>query len=640
MKKHNAKGLSVVGLVLTLFFSTSAVAEEPDTNPVNVSPLVVTATLTDKSLKEVPGSVEIITRQDLEDNHAQTLSDAVEHAAGLVVTMVTGRNQRPSIRGTGTKHSLVLIDGRRMAAGFKSYTGMEQIPVDMIDRIEVLRGPASALYGSDAIGGVINVITRKTPDAFTLEATVEAGQTTYQEGEFDAGRALVGTRAGDVGFLLSGSFRESNRYDLDGVAPDDADDFQLTAVAGRVSYDFSEDHHLLTGFEYMAKNAKGLRDIERMDRERDADDDRLNLFLEYTGRPTAVSDLLVRVNHSTHAADIEINPETSLIPGAIGDESHSDRTLGQLEARFTTLLFEDHILTIGLEGREEEREDDSGLNHDVDTLSALVQDEYQATDRFYLLLGGRFDEHSDFGSNFAPRASVTVALMDNFRIKASAGQGFRAPDINELFIPVFMKRGKQIYQPNDDLDPETSTSYELSFEGEAGTFHGRVTGFQTDIDDLIEPVFDYAQGSGKKKKSYYTYQNIAEARMRGVELEAGVDLPLGFDLSGNLTFLDTENKDTGEELENRPDVNGSIKLGYTHTDLGLRAILRLNHTGERNYDGGDEEDVTWADAKVTQRILDHLDVFAGIDNITNAYTHRASADLAPSFYYAGLSVRF
>jgi outer membrane receptor for ferrienterochelin and colicins len=295
---------------------------------------------------------------------------------------------------------------------------------------------------------------------------------------------------------------------------------------------------------------------------------------------------------------------------------------------------------VGAEGREESREDDDGLDHDVDNLSFLLQDEYQVTDKFYLLLGGRVDEHSDFGSHFTPRASATYAFMDNLRVKASVGQGFRAPDLNELYIPVYMKRGKEIYLPNEDLDPEESTSFELSLEGEIQKFHGRITAFQTDIDDLIEPVFDYSTGSGSSKKSYYTYQNISEARMRGVEVEAGMDLPMGLDLSGNLTFMDAENRETGQDLENRPDISGSVKLGYTNTDLGLRATLRLNHIGERKFDDGDVEDVTWADFRISKKLARQMEIYAGVNNIANAYTDRGTEALEPMFFYAGLSFRY
>jgi outer membrane receptor for ferrienterochelin and colicins len=632
--KLKPKGLAAAGMAITLFLSPGAWAGESDNDELSVQPLVVTTTMTKKSIKEAPGSVEVITRQNLEDMNAQTLADAVENAVGLVVTTETGRNKRPSIRGTGAKHTLILIDGRRIASGFKSYTGMEQIPVDMIDHIEVVRGPASALYGSDAMGGVINVITRKTPDKFTLEATGELGQTTYAEGELGVGQALVGGGFGDLGFLLSGSYRHKDGYDRDNTTPDDQDDSSLGSVAGRVSYDISKFHHLLTGFEYMEKNAQGLRDIQNMDRERDAEDERLNLFLEYNGKLSPVSKLMLRANHSTHEADIEMDPPTSMTPGAIGDEGHSKRRLDQLEGRFTSLFFDRHMVTIGAEGREEERKDDSGLAHDITNLSFLVQDEYQITDRFYLLLGGRVDEHSDFGSHFSPRASATFALMENFRIKTSAGKGFRAPDINELFIPVYMKRGKIIYQPNSDLDPEESTSFELSLEGEIQKFHGRITGFQNDINDLIEPVFDYTTGSGKRKKDYYIYNNISKARMRGIEMEAGIDLPLGFDIAGNLTFLDAENKDTGESLENRPDISGFVKLGYASPDLGIRTSFRLTYIGEREFDAGNETAVTRADFRISKKLSRQMEFYTGVNNIANAYVDDG---LEPMSFYAGLN---
>ncbi|MEA2059672.1 MAG: TonB-dependent receptor plug domain-containing protein [Thermodesulfobacteriota bacterium] len=367
--KLRLNGLSAFGMAITFLLIPLARAGENATrageNSVNAEAMVVTATMTEKTIKDAPGSIEIITSRDLKDMNAQTLSDAVENAAGLAVTTESGRNMRPSIRGTGTKHTLVLIDGRRMASGFKSFTGMEQVPVDMIDHIEVLRGPASALYGSDALGGVINIITRKTPQKFILEATGETGVSTYSEGELGVARALAGTGFNDFGILLSGSFRNKNGYDRDGVTPDDGDEIQLGSAAARFSYDISKNHQILSGFEYMQKNAKGLRDIQKMDRERDADDDRLNLFLEYNGKPGDLSHIMVRANHSSHDSDIEMDPDTSMIPGALGDENNAQRQLTQLESRFTSLFLDHHMITISAEGREEVREDDTGMDDDI-----------------------------------------------------------------------------------------------------------------------------------------------------------------------------------------------------------------------------------------------------------------------------------
>ena len=635
--KIKQKGLAAALSTLSLLLTPTLWAADPNASTHTAEAVVVTATATEKTAKEAPGVVEIITHQDMEDMNAHTLADAVENATGLIVKTESGRNKRPSIRGTNTKHTLILIDGRRLAAGFKTYTGMEQVPVEMIDHIEVLRGPASALYGSDAIGGVINVITRKTPEKFTLEASGEVGSTGYGEGGLGTGQALIGTRSGQVGLLLSGSVKSKDGYNRDGVTPDDMDDTQMTAVAGRVSYDISPDHRLLSGFEYMDKNSTGLRDLQSMDRERDADDQRLNLFAQYTGKPTPASNLMLRANHSQHEADVDITPEIAAIAGAAGDENHAQHRLDQLEGRFNLLCFDRHLLTFGTEGREEAREDDDGLVHSITNASALVQDEYQITDRLYLLFGGRVDEHSDFGSHFTPRASVTFAFTDHFRIKGSAGKGFRAPDLNELYITEYKKRGKLIYQSNKSLEPEKSVNYELSLEGEIQQFHGRITGFQNDIENLIDTVFDYSTGSGSGKKSYYTYQNISKARLRGVELEAGMDLPLGFDLSGNLTLLDAENRDTGAVLENRPYVSGAGKLGYTRRDLGLRTSLRIVYSGESETAEEQNQAVTRVDFRIAKALGRQMELFAGVKNIFNSYAYEGQE---PVFCYAGLKFKY
>ena len=202
------------------------------------------------------------------------------------------------------------------------------------------------------------------------------------------------------------------------------------------------------------KNATGLRDIEQMERERDADDSRLNYFLEYDGHPTDLSSLMFRVNHSDHENETDFDPPTSMIAGAIGDENNAKRRLDQVEGRFSGMFFSRHLVTVGGEYREEGREDDSGLDDEIDNLSAYLQDEYQVFDPLYLVLGVRWDDHSDFGSQWTPRASLTYRLLDHLRLKAGYGEGFRAPGFLELYVPTYMKRGKQVYEPNADLDPE------------------------------------------------------------------------------------------------------------------------------------------------------------------------------------------
>jgi len=604
---------------------------------VDAGKVVVTATMTEKRVADVPGAVEVITGQELIEMNAQTVADALAEATGLVVTTETGRQKRPSIRGTGNNHTLLLIDGRRLAAGFKDLLGLEQIPLDMIERIEVVRGPASALYGSDAIGGVVNVITKTPSRDLSMGLTAQYGQSIYHEGQEAIGSAYLSDTWGRLGMLLAGGYRDKDGYNRDGVPPDDGDDIEFGSGGGRISFDLNDHHRLLTGLEVVDRNAGGLRNIEQMDRQRDADDRRLNYFLEYAGHPTDLSSLMLRVNHSEHENDYDFDPPTSLIAGAIGDETHAQRRLDQAEGRFSGMFFSRHLVTIGGEYREEGREDDSGLDEDIDNLSAYLQDEIQVVDPLYLVLGVRWDDHSDFGSQWTPRASMTYNILSHLRLKAGYGEGFRAPGFLELYVPTYMKCGKQVFEPNADLTPETSKSYEIGFEGEYRRFSGRVMAFKNSIEDMIEAVYYSSSGTGRSKKDYYQYQNIGDATISGVEAEWTLGLPMGFDLSGNLAYLDAENGDTGEELEGRPDYKGALKLAYHHADMGLKANVRVEYIGERYYADEPEDDVTLVHAYLSKQIMKNVMLFAGIDNI---FDTGADSDIEPTFYYGGVSLRY
>jgi outer membrane receptor for ferrienterochelin and colicins len=618
--------------VAMLAGSATAAEVADDQEVIETEKMVVTATMTEKIMKDAPGAIEVITAQEILDMNAQTVAEAIEEATGLLVTTETGRQQRPSIRGTGNKHTLVLIDGRRVVAGFKDMFGLEQVPVDLIDHIEVVRGPASALYGSDAIGGVVNIITRRPTRRLALGGTMQYGQNGYHEGEETNGRAYVGKATERLGVFLAGGYQKKNGFDRDGVTPDDGDTIKLKSAGGRFTFSLAEGHELLAGFEVTDRETAGLRDMQNVDRLRMVEDERWNGFLQYDGKISPMSRVMLRFNHSEQENEIDFDPTTVMTPGAIGDENNAERWLDQAEARFSGLFFDRHLVTVGTEYRVEGRKDDAGLDDDVENLSVYAQDEYQVFDPLYLVLGCRWDHHSDFGSEWTPRVSATYHILDNLRLKASYGRGFRAPGFMELYVPTYMKRGKQIYDPNPDLDPETSDSYEVGIEGEYGNFQGRLMWFRTEFDDLIDAVWYAFTGTGKKRKDYYQYQNIAEATMEGIEFEGRLKLPYGFAMTGNMTYLDTEDKETGKDLEGRPDYKGTLKLSYRQPRSGWAANLRFNYIGERYYTDENEDDVLLVNTYVAKNITRQWKIFAGADNIFNTGTTRD-----PMFWYTGVS---
>jgi outer membrane receptor for ferrienterochelin and colicins len=598
--------------------------------------VVVTATITEKDLEDAPGSVQVLTAQEIQETGATTVAEALETAVGLMVTGDTGRAQVVSIRGTGNKHSLVLVDGRRRVLGYKDFIDIHQIPVSMVERIEIVRGPNSALYGSDAIGGVVNIITRQTPDRTTAGFAGRYGDHAVEDGEMVEASAYAGTRTGPFGILLSGGYRDQAQWDEDGELPDDQDDEQLGSAAGRLSFDFFDGHELSAGFEYSDWDREGGRFYQNADRNRIGEDQRMDYYLQYEGRIAETRRLLVRAYRSEHENEIGFEPEADVTA-----EEDAKRYLNQVEALFTTPLLERQILSFGGDFRSEGREDSEGADDDLENASLFLQDEIQLFDPLYLVAGIRYDNHSEFGDQWTPRASLIYSFLDNLRLKAAYGWGFRAPSISELYVTSYRQRGKIVYEPNADLEAEESVSYEVGLEGEVGPFRGGVTAFRNEIENLIEPVFQYSTGSGKQKISYYTYENIAEATTQGVELEALLHLPLNFDLSGHLTYLDTENEETGEDLEGQPNYKGSLKLAYAFAQWGIRTHIRMDYVGEMYYADGDQSSYTLWNAYLSKQFGEYFNLFAGVDNIFDEQESRDGVTyLDPMLYYAGFKIEY
>lgn len=597
---------------------------------VDLDRMVVTATMTEKELEKAPGSIEVIDEREIIEMNAGTLAEALENAADIMVVTAEGKQKAPRIRGMESIHSLVLIDGRRLPSGFKGIVDLEHIPVETIERIEIVRGPASALYGTDALGGVVNIITKKPAEQLNMGVTGQYGLRTYSDQHDEKISAFIENSWNRFGFFLAGGLQGKDYYDLDGTAPNDGDDITLKTVSGRFSFDISDDHGLLAGFEHIDKNDIGLRYMQRQDREWDHFDKRSNYFARYNGSISPLFKLMLRANHSDQKNRTDIYPPTGTVEG------YEKTDLDQLEGRITGALGK-HLLTVGTEYRDKDMEEDEGGEYGVENVSFYTQDEYQVSNSLYLVFGVRFDSHSEFGSEWTPRTSLVYSMSDNLRIKASYGTGFRAPSITELFLTSFRSQGKTIYEPNPDLNPETSESYEVGIEGDYKWLTGRITAFRNNVEDLIDAEYFATEGSGKKAISYYRYQNIARARISGLELEWDLETPHGFLLSGNLACLDTEDKETGEELEGRPDLKGSVKLGYSHVPWSINANIRLRYIGERYYASGDEPDYTTVDCYLSKKLSDRVKLYAGVDNVFNTGKEQGKE---PTLFYSGFSISY
>lgn len=586
--------------------------------------MVVTATMTEKEIEKAPGSVEVITFKEIEEMGADTVSEALEESIGIVIETESGRVKTPNIRGTGVKHTLILIDGRRIPPGFKELVDLNHIPVEMIDRIEIIRGAGSALYGSDAMGGVVNIITKKPDEGLSAGLSYKYGQDTYGDAESNRYGAYASYGADKVGIFVSGNIDNKNGYDHDDLSPDDGDELKFDSAQGRFIYNLNGSHALSTGFEYSNNNREGIRDFQGKDRLKDAEDERQNYYLQYDGKTDAESKMMLRIAHCDYENTIEMTPAPAEPFNPL--EHESDELAGQ----FSGLFFKQHTISSGFDFREETRTETNIRKDDMDNLGFYLQDEFQVTNPLYIVFGLRYDDHSEFGSNWAPRTSFVFSALDNLRIKASWGTGFRAPSLPELFSTSYKKRGKEIYEHNSDLNAEESESYDFSIGGEHKALFGNVTLFQNKIENLIHAVYYKSEGSGKKKVDYYKYQNIADATTRGVEGNIGIQLPAGLSLSGNLTYVDDKDNDVTEYLKSQ------VKLSQSYSKFGLHWNIRANYKGNMKEANGDDLDnYATYHCYLSKFLSNSIKVHAGADNIFN----KKSDDhlITPATYYCGIS---
>ena len=604
--------------------------------------IVVTASAAPDTVKNVAGSIEVITAEEIEAKGAETIADAVEDAVALSLSLVPGRGQMPQIRGLGNRRTLLLINGMRIATDFRdSSVDLTLYSAEIIERIEIVRGPVSALYGSEAMGGAINVITRRIPDTVGGGITLRYAENSEGALETPSVRGFFGGRLGKLGYQLIAHYREQDRFDID---PDDSftdfDDEERQFGQIDLDYELDAGHRLSAGFQASENNRIGYRYKNKEHTDRDADSDRDHIYLQYDAA-LANGDLLLRSYRSTYVMDRQY------IGQRVQEYFDIENRMIQHEARLSNLEVGDHILAFGMEYRDEKRSgvENRGevyVDRSVRNAAVLAQDTWSLGERFSLTAGLRFDDSSDFGSELTPRLAGVWKLTDHVRMKAYYGEGFRAPSVYELYVETV--NNKENTLPNPDLEPERSQSYELSLEGESGPFAGAVRVFHNDLEDAIEKVrVGFVDLGGPNPTPQYQRLNVDEATTQGLEVETRLYVAESFSLVLNGALMDSENEQTGEALFNVPEEKAHLGLEYDNPDSGWRAKLRFNYVGEqlaslKGTTGTEADAYTMVDLYVARSFADRFQVFAGIDNVFDEELEHMPEE--GTVVYTGFSARF
>ncbi|MGO3769492.1 MAG: TonB-dependent receptor domain-containing protein [Vreelandella alkaliphila] len=616
---------SAVALSVT---ATAALAQESQ----QLDNIVVSASGFEQALVDAPASISVVSREELERKRITSVADALRDVEGVDVGGAVGKTggSNISIRGMPSDYTLILIDGRRQnAAGSVTPNGFGETstsffpPVSSIERIEVIRGPMSTLYGSDAMGGVINIITRRVDREWVGSIGVE--NTFNEDRDFGDRREINLYTSGPLiqdtlGIQVRGRLYERDASELTytdgngnpidvsqrGPSPVEGDTYNL---GGKLTWTPNADHDLWLDGEVNRQRynndecqlgtldgrtrscapdpgaANGYADELRFERQQVA--------IGHTGRFASGTLESSLMRNTTETKGRTIPGENGVaydgFPGIVGGAPRELETTNTVLDSKYVMPLGDHMTTVGLQWWDAKLDD--GLANETfeqTTWSLFAEDEWMLRDDLALTLGGRYDHHDAFGSQFSPRSYLVWNTTPNWTLKGGVSRGYKTPSLNDLHAGIngVTGQGTILTIGNPNLEPETSTSSEISahYDSLAG-FTASATLFYNEFDDKIASGNDIVvENNPLVPDGVYSQDvNIDEAVTQGVELSASYQFTPDWRLSANYTYTDSEQKsgnNRGEPLTDTPEHAFNATLRWQATPQ-LDTWLSAEYRSER-----------------------------------------------------------
>ena len=607
--------------------------------------IVISTSKSDKSIEDLQGAVTVITAEEIEKMNATSIKDVLVKTSGIVTVGSSTGIQRVSIRGTRPTDALILIDGKKTnrtgiyatAADFE----YSQIPMSMIERIEIIKGPKSSIYGSDAMGGVINIITKTDSKAIWGELDLQGGLSSAKNGgdEQNVSGTIGGNISDKFSFVLG-----LNKYNKDatygegyrwvGFTRPKVND--ATYIFGRESingdlklkYNIDDTQSVYASYLKGEDKIKQKHNPDYYKADRDVwsagyekNFEKVSLNLDYTNAKTDARIKDAPFSNQTH-------------------KLKNDYLKG--EAKISALKY--NYIVIGAETTKEqyERYRPAPINMtdqklDIRANNYYIQDEIELGD-FIFTLGTVLDDNEKYGNEFSPNIGVVYKIDDQQRLKTSFGEGFKTPDV---------KQGSSSYFAastwgNDDLKPETSKNFEVGYE-----FYGQDTLFKTAIfNNEIENMIEIERNV--KNVNQHQYRNIDKVNIKGFEAEFEYNFLDNHAFNVNYTLLKTENKsgaNKGKEVQYRP--KNTVNVGLTSDfDYGISSYLSANYVGTQYKDGANTDRLkayTVANIQISKKLSKDLTARIGVDNIFDKHfdeTKDGADYLDRRLAYVGINYKF
>ncbi len=645
-------------LLLLAVFSSTALAEE------RLEDVVISATRQELEQKLAPPPVNLIKKKELESqSRHENLRDLTLFDSSLFPLRSRGRSFL-SIRGFDADKVLVLIDGRRLTGEVDRDFEIDRITLDRVERIEIVKGPASVLYGTDALGGVINIIT-KEPLKPEFSFSTKYGK--YSSGgkpeETNLSFSAYTGKFGNFNLGVFGRLTQAEPYRLSNrtTLSDDRDlkSFGISAFYYldkevkskiRFDYDYLQHKDIATTFHTTPTThyRKSINDNKRQN---------LSLGLDLQRRDWR---LFLRGYTSLYDKDFEQRREDN---NRLLQFDIADRRTHVAEGFFSKDLFEVHRLTLGGELRRESFESTrirsgsfkgtvvrEGITQQkykvkIDYYALYVQDEWFLSDKLFLVAGIRYDDSDKFDSDLSPRVGLTYALLPDLRLKANYSHGFKSPTPRDLFV--YFAQPGYVVVGNPNLKSEKTDSIDIGLEKDFGKIAGlKANLFYTKAKDLIDtcqvntsgcPPITLNVPPPPPNATVFTYRNVGKAKFTGIELSGFLSPADWLYAKLSYTYLEARDETEDQRLLQRPKHRAVASLNLRPLS-GTNLNFALEHTSDLLWTPTQKKTFTLLHLSASQRVYKGLELYGGVENLTN----KKDMDLPilGSFYYAGIRGTF
>ncbi|MCH7620022.1 MAG: TonB-dependent receptor [Candidatus Marinimicrobia bacterium] len=527
--------------------------EDEFDDTIRLKPVVVTADRIEVPLDRVSSSVTLITAESIETQQYQTVGDALRKVTGVNIAR-SGSNGRITtlfLRGANSNQTLVLIDGAKVNEPMNGGFDFSNLKTDNIEKIEIVRGSQSTLYGSEAIGGIVNIFTKSGSSDLSFSLNAEAGEfRTFSE-------------SGDLSGSLGGYKFSFFLSDLKTDGQFENDDYKNTTFSSRIT-------------TTLPKNTEIALTVRKSNAEGGAPNQRILNFDPNARQKSDIKIFSLALNQKISGlyhhklklskSESDINYSDPVNPGdksefASDFNSSIISSVSKVDWQNDLHFSVNNVITTGIEWEEKKGKSVSTFDdfeNRTNTRSIYLQNHFRLNDKFSITGGVRTDNHSSFGNSTNYRLTSAYIFSNSYgnetKIRGSWGTGFRAPSIFELYYPGFFGS----FGGNPNLQPEESISLEVGVDHKTADKKLFVSAelFKTEFTNLITITEPGAV-------------NINKAETKGIELNTDIKISEKIDVSGNYTYLETEDLLTGLPLLRRAIHNGG-------TSLNIRATQKLN----------------------------------------------------------------